>query len=92
LPRYRDSELFTDREKAALDYAVGVMRTPVDVSDEVFAAVRAHFSPQQLVELTALLTVVNLDRFNAAFGVGSAGFSDGMVCVMPDRPAAVTRE
>jgi hypothetical protein len=24
---------------------------------------------------------------NAAFGIGSAGFSDGMVCVPPDRPA-----
>jgi hypothetical protein len=35
-----------------------------------------------------LLTVVNLDRFNAAFGVGSAGFSEGMVCLAPDRPAA----
>ena len=35
---------------------------------------------------TALLTVVNLDRFNAAFGIGSAGFSEGMVCVPPDRP------
>ena len=33
-----------------------------------------------------LLTLVNLDRFNAAFGIGSAGFSDGMVCVPPDRP------
>ncbi len=29
---------------------------------------------------------VNIDRFNAAFGIGSAGFSDGMVCVPPDRP------
>jgi hypothetical protein len=39
------------------------------------------------VEITALLTVVNLDRFNAAFDVGSSGFSEGMVCVPPDRPA-----
>ena len=38
------------------------------------------------MEITALLTVVNLDRFNAAFGVGSAGFSKGMVRVPPDRP------
>jgi len=38
------------------------------------------------VEITALLTLVNIDRFNAAFGIGSAGFSDGMVCVPPDRP------
>jgi hypothetical protein len=36
----------------------------------------------------AELTVVNLDRLNAAFGIGSAGFSDGMVCVPPDRAPA----
>ena len=90
LPRYRQSELFTEREKLALDYTVGVMRTPVDVSDDLFARVKAHFSNEQLVEITALLTVVNLDRLNAAFGIGSAGFSDGMVCVAPDRPGAVS--
>ena len=86
LPRYRSSELFSDREKAALDYTVAVMRTPVEVTDELFARVSEHFSDEQLVELTALLTLVNLNRLNAAFGIGSAGFSDGMVCVAPDRP------
>jgi alkylhydroperoxidase family enzyme len=88
LPRYRQSDLFSEREKLALDYTVAVMRTPVEVTDELFARMREHFSDQQLVEITALLTVVNLDRFNAAFGIGSAGFSEGMVCVPPDRPAA----
>ena len=88
LPRYQSSDLFTDREKAALDYAVAVMRTPVEVTDELFARVQAYFDDRQLVEITALLTLVNLDRFNAAFGIGSAGFSDGMVCVPPDRSAA----
>jgi len=39
------------------------------------------------VEMTALLAAVNVNRFNAAFGIGSAGFSEGMVCVPPDRPA-----
>jgi AhpD family alkylhydroperoxidase len=87
LSRYRQSDLFTEREKLALDYAVAVMRTPVDVTDELFAQCKEHFSNEQLVEITALLTVVNLDRFNAAFAVGSAGFSEGMVCVPPDRPA-----
>jgi AhpD family alkylhydroperoxidase len=87
LPRYSQSDLFTEREKVALDYAVGVMRTPVDVSDELFARMKEHFSEKQLVEITALLTVVNLDRFNAAFGIDSAGFSEGMVCLVPDRPS-----
>ena len=56
LPRYRQSDLFTDREKLALDYAVAVMRTPVEVTDELFARVKEQFSDEQLVELTALLT------------------------------------
>jgi len=87
LPRYRQSELFTEREKTALDYAAAVMRTPVEVTDDLFARMKEHFSDEQMVEITALLTLVNLDRFNAAFGIGSAGFSEGMVCVVPDRPA-----
>jgi alkylhydroperoxidase family enzyme len=91
LPRYRHSDLFTDREKLALDYTVAVMRTPVEVTDELFAQMKEQFSDEQLVELTAFLTLVNIDRFNAAFGIGSAGFSEGMVCVPPDRPAANPR-
>ena len=87
LPRYRESDQFTEREKIALDYTAAVMRTPVEVTDELFARMKRHFSDEQMVEITALLTVVNLDRFNAAFGIGSAGFSEGMVCVPPDRPA-----
>jgi alkylhydroperoxidase family enzyme len=87
LPRYQSSDLFTDQEKAALDYTVAVMRTPVEVTDALFDRTKEHFSDKQLVEITALLTLVNVDRFNAAFGIGSAGFSAGRVCVLPDRPA-----
>ena len=87
LPKYRQSDLFTEREKLALDYTAAVMRTPVEVTDELFARMKEHFSDKQMVEITALLTVVNLDRFNAAFGIGSAGFSEGMVCVPAERPA-----
>jgi AhpD family alkylhydroperoxidase len=88
LPDYRRSDLFSEREKLALDYAVAVMRTPVAVTDELFARVKEQFNHKQLVEITALLTLVNINRFNAAFGIASAGFSEGMVCVAPDRPVA----
>ena len=88
IPRYRSSELFNEREKVALDYTVAVMRTPVEVTDELFVRLQEHFTTEQIVELTALLTLVNLDRFNAAFAIGSAGFSEGMVCVPPEKPAA----
>ena len=61
------------------------MNTPVQVTDKLFGHMKEHFNDEQLVEITAHLVVVNLDRFNAAFGIGSAGFSDDMVCVPPDR-------
>ena len=88
LERYRQSELFSEDEKLALDYAVAVMRTPVEVTDDLLRRMAQRFTDKQLVEITALLTVVNLDRFNAAFGIGAAGFSEGRVCVAPDRPVA----
>jgi alkylhydroperoxidase family enzyme len=84
LPVYRTSALFTEVEKLVLDYAVGMSRTPVEVSDELFARLREHFDDAQLVELTHVIAVGNMrGRFNLALGVGSAGFSDGMVCAVP---------
>ena len=59
------------------------MRTPVEVTDELFARLQEHFTTQQIVELTALLTLVNLDRLNAAFGIGFAGFSGGWSASRP---------
>ncbi len=92
LPNYGSSELFTEQEKAALDYTVAVMRTPVEMTDALFRRAQQHFSNEQLVEITALLTLVNLDRFNAAFGIGPAGYSEGMVCLVPDRPRNTAAE
>lgn len=86
LPRYRDSQLFGDLDKLVLDYAVGMSRTPVEVSDELFSALRKHFDDDQLVELTGVIALENLrGRFNLALGIGSSGFSEGMVCAIPDR-------
>ncbi|MBO0769365.1 MAG: carboxymuconolactone decarboxylase family protein [Solirubrobacterales bacterium] len=84
---YNNSPLFSAAEKAALDFTTGFMRTPVDISDEVFANAQRYFSNAELVELAALLAFVNGFRFNAAFEIGSAGFSEGMVCALPDKPA-----
>jgi AhpD family alkylhydroperoxidase len=84
LPRYRESGLFTDLEKLVLDYAVGMSRTPVEVPDDLFAALREHFDEAQLVELTSAIALENMrGRFNLALGVGVAGFSEGMVCAVP---------
>jgi len=84
LPRHRTSDLFSDADKLVLDYAEGMSRTPVEVPDELFAALRRHFDEAQLVELTHLIALENLrGRFNLALGIGAAGFSEGLVCAVP---------
>jgi len=90
LPSYRESERFDQLERLVLDYATGMSRTPVDVPDELFAALREHFDEAQMVELTNAVAIENYRaRFNWAFGLGSQGFSDGGFCVRPE-PAATT--
>ncbi len=84
LPDYQDSPLFSDQEKLVLDYAVGMSRTPVDVPDELFDKLRRYLDDAQIVELTHHIALENMrGRFNLSLGVGSAGFSDGMVCAVP---------
>jgi AhpD family alkylhydroperoxidase len=84
LATWRDSPLFDERECLVLEYAEGMTRTPVEVSDELFARLREHFDERQLVELTMSVALENLyTRFNWAMGIEGEGFSDGMYCVPP---------
>ena len=84
LPRYRESDCFDELEKLVLDYAVAVSSTPVDVPDALFEALRANFDEAQLVELTNVIALENMrGRFNLALGMGSSGFTEGMVCAVP---------
>jgi alkylhydroperoxidase family enzyme len=84
LPNHRDATCFSDVDKLVLDYATAMSRTPVEVSDELFDALRQHFDVPQLVELTHVIALENLrGRFNLALDIGSAGFSEGMVCAIP---------
>lgn len=89
LPRYRESGEFSELECLVLDYATAMSRTPASVTDELFASLREHFDERQLVELTNVIALENMRaRFNSAFEMTPAGFSEGMVCVTPEPPAA----
>jgi 4-carboxymuconolactone decarboxylase len=73
-------------ERLVLRYAEAMTRTPVDVSDQLFASLRAHFSEAELVELTTLIAWENFrSRFNRAFLVASDGLAEGAVCLLPSR-------
>ena len=89
LPRYRDSDAFAPLERLVLDYAAAMSRTPAQVDDELFAALREHFDERQLVELTNVIALENMRaRFNSAFDMTPAGFSEGRVCIVPESPPA----
>jgi alkylhydroperoxidase family enzyme len=85
LPRYRDSDAFDETEKLVLDFADGMSRSPVDVSDELFAKLRERFDEAQLVEIADIAALENYRaRFNWAFGLEGQGFSEGTYCVPPE--------
>ncbi len=85
LGHYAESELFSALQKLVLDYAVAVTRTPVKVDDELFARLHENFDEGQLVELTTAIVLENYRaRFNWAFDIESAGFTEGMVCAVQE--------
>jgi AhpD family alkylhydroperoxidase len=93
LPRHSDSDAFDERERLVLDYATAMSSTPARVSDELFAALREHFDERQMVELTNVIALENMRaRFNCAFDMTPAGFSEGMVCARPEASLQVERQ
>ena len=85
LATYRESDLFSPLDKAVLDYTTAMTRTPVVVSDALYAALREHLTPAAMVELTSMIALENYrSRFNHATGIESLGFSEGAYCVRPE--------
>ncbi len=82
VPRWRESEVFTDLERDVMAYAEAMTLTPPTVTDEMVAALDAHLGHEAVVELTMMVAVENQrSRFNSAMGLASQGFSD--VCELP---------
>jgi AhpD family alkylhydroperoxidase len=85
LADYRNASCFSEVDKLILEYATAISRTPVEVSDRLFEALRAHFDTPQLVGLTHVITLGNLRaRFNIALDIGSSGFSGDRVCALAE--------
>jgi AhpD family alkylhydroperoxidase len=92
LEKWGESTLFSEPERAALDYAETMTRSDVEVDDGLIARLREHFDDDAIVELTALIAFQNmLSKFNSALGVPPQGF-----CRLPagerTPQAATTRE
>src|SRR3972149_7016450 len=75
IARFRESPHFSDRERAALEYAEQVTRASHDVSDALFDRVRRHFNEPEIVELTATIAMENFrSKFTAPLKIEAQGF------------------
>ncbi|MEK6704987.1 MAG: carboxymuconolactone decarboxylase family protein [Bdellovibrionota bacterium] len=75
LAEFEMNPAFNEKERAALAYAEAMTRSDRQVEDTLFQRLRALFSEDQILELTALIAYQNLSsKFNAALGIPSQGF------------------
>lgn len=70
LDAWRESGLYTARERAALGWTEALTRIPAAVPDEAYAALAAEFSEEEQVNLTLAIVAINgFNRMNVGFGV-----------------------
>jgi alkylhydroperoxidase family enzyme len=78
---WRESDLFSEPERLALEYAERITVTGRSVDDALFARLKTHYTEAQLVELTAAVAFENFrSKFNPPLGIEAQGF-----CPMPQR-------
>jgi AhpD family alkylhydroperoxidase len=83
---WRESPLFTARERAAFEWTEAVTKLPPHgISDEIYNAVRKEFSEQELADLTFRVVAINSwnrlsivfrsepGSMDAAYGLDKAG-------------------
>jgi alkylhydroperoxidase family enzyme len=72
---WRDSRLFSESERAALEYAERVTITDQKVDDAFFSRLKQHYTEAQIVELTAAIAFENYrSKFNPSLGIEAQGF------------------
>ena len=76
---YRDSPLYPEAERAALDYALAAGSVPNAVDDEIMARMKAHWSEDQIVQILGAVCLYGfLNRWN-----------DSMATDLEDSPRAM---
>ncbi len=77
VPRWRDSDAFTDLERDVMEYAEAMSTTPSTVTDWMVDKLIDQLGRSAVVELTQVVAVENMrSRFNTAVGLRSDGDAD----------------
>ncbi|TVR29429.1 MAG: carboxymuconolactone decarboxylase family protein [Spirochaetaceae bacterium] len=86
LASFRDSGIFSEAEKLALEYAEVITRSDVQVDDELFARLRRHYGEDAIVELTGLIAFQNMSsKFNAALDIEPQGLCRIQTRLLPSQ-------
>jgi alkylhydroperoxidase family enzyme len=76
LAEYRTSPLYTDAERAALDY-VSELTTNKEVDPDTFARLRRHYGEREICDIVWLAASEHLyNMSNIALNIGSDGFCE----------------
>jgi uncharacterized peroxidase-related enzyme len=72
---WREKDIFTDKERLALEYAEAVTYSDQQVREELMQRLKVVFDDDTIVELTGLIAFQNLSsKFNSALDVPAQGF------------------
>ena len=84
LPRYRESEAFSEEQRMVIDLAVEMTRVPVEVPSALMEELRKHYDEAQLVELAVATAWADYRaRVYRVFGIQPVGFSEERFCALP---------
>ena len=62
---YQTSPLYSEAERVALDFAIAASSVPNAVDDELFARMRKHWSDDDIVEITGVISLFGfMNRWN----------------------------
>jgi AhpD family alkylhydroperoxidase len=81
LPAWRETPFYSDRERAALEWAEAITLVSEDhVPDEVFEHAREHFSEEELAHLTlAIISINGWNRLCIAFRAPAGTYQPGSI-------------
>jgi AhpD family alkylhydroperoxidase len=83
LDAWRETPLYSDRERAALAWAEAVTKiTNANVPDDVYEEARQQFSEEELIDLTlAVIAINSYNRVNIAFRIQGGSYKVGQHAV-----------
>ncbi len=79
---FQTSDLFSDKERAALNFALAAGSTPNQVTPEHYIKLKNHYTESQIVEIVAMIAIFGfLNRWN-----------DSMATELEDKPLAFAQQ